>query len=288
MAPAIDTKIGSIADPRERLLAFALEREAIRLRRAAGQPKPWTDDPILRAYRFCNIRREDDAVTIWIRQNWREPHAADPDLYFAICVARLVNWPETLAEIGWPVPWDAGYFIRIMQRRKQYGEKVYSSAYMVRGGAPGVDKAVFQANDIFSPLWKARERLRPKAGDTLNSWHMLLAQFYGLGSFLAAQVVADVKYTEPLRSAGDWFTFAASGPGSRRGLNRALGRAVNAPWTEEEWRLEHRRLGEWFNTRWPYEPLDGQNLNNVECEFDKEERVRLGEGRPRQLYPGLP
>jgi hypothetical protein len=282
----IETAIGAITDPRERLLAFAVEREAIRLRRAAGQPKPWTDDPILRAYRFCNVRREDDAVTQWIRVNWREPYAGDEDLWFGMCVARFVNWPETLEEIGWPVPWEPDRFLRVMARRKEYGEKVYSSAYMVRGGAPGVDKAVFQAQDIFGPLWAARERLRPKASDTLNSWHMLLAQFYGLGSFLAAQVVADVKYTEPLRSAGDWFTFAASGPGSRRGLNRTLGHAVNAPWTEEEWRLALKRLQVWFNEHWPHEPLHAQDCQNCLCEFDKMERARLGEGRPRQNFAG--
>jgi len=73
------------------LVAWISEREAIRVRREAGQPKPWTDDPILQEGRFCNIRRENDRVTCWIAQNWREPHADDPELWFAMAVARLVN-----------------------------------------------------------------------------------------------------------------------------------------------------------------------------------------------------
>lgn len=47
----------------ERPLSFAQEREAIRLRRAAGEGAPWTRDPIMADWSFCNVRREDDRVT---------------------------------------------------------------------------------------------------------------------------------------------------------------------------------------------------------------------------------
>ena len=30
------------------------------------QPKPWTDDPILKSFRFTNIRREHDTETKWV------------------------------------------------------------------------------------------------------------------------------------------------------------------------------------------------------------------------------
>jgi hypothetical protein len=43
-----------------------------------------------------------------------------------------------------------------------------------------------------------------------------------MGSFQSGQVLANLKYGQ-LKSAADWWTFAASGPGSRRGLNRVLG-----------------------------------------------------------------
>jgi hypothetical protein len=56
-----------------------------------------------------------------------------------------------------------------------------------------------------------------------------------LGSFIAGQVIADLKYVEPLRSAEDWETFAVSGPGSRRGLNLVLGRRADQKWDETYW-----------------------------------------------------
>jgi hypothetical protein len=278
-----------LTPPVHRLLSFIKERHAVYLRRQAGLPKPWTTDPILRQWKFCNVYRELDRVTIWIRQNWREPNQDDPDLWFAMTVARLVNWPDTLAEIGYPVPWDPERFMRIMKDRKKRGLKVYTGAYMITAGADGVDKATHQANNVFGPMWAKRETMRPRPKDDLNMFHMLLGQFNGLGSFMAAQVVADLKYVRPLEDAKDWWSFAASGPGSRRGLNRVRGRGVNEAWTEDEWRLELRRLqGELdpFVERASMPRLHGQDLQNCLCEFDKMERVRLGEGFPRSKYDG--
>src|SRR5262245_42081973 len=96
-APQIKSAVP--ADPIERLLYFIRERERVRSRRAKGKPWPWTDNPILREYRFCNVRREDDAVTRWIAEHWRAPNADDPDIAFAMVVARFINNPETLAEV---------------------------------------------------------------------------------------------------------------------------------------------------------------------------------------------
>src|SRR5258708_7959132 len=86
---------------------WATERENIRKRRAEGLPREqWTTDPIFQKGRFCNARREDDRTTIWIRENWRAPHADDSDLFFAMALARLVNRIETLAKLDYPAPWS--------------------------------------------------------------------------------------------------------------------------------------------------------------------------------------
>jgi hypothetical protein len=274
------------------LLYWVTEREAIRRRRAAGEPPPWTDDPILREWSFCSVRREDDRVTRWIKDNWREPHKADPDLWFAMVVARFVNWPDTLAEIGYPVPWDHERFLAVMAVRKGRGEKVYGAAYMIhadnRRQNAEKDTATYQAKEVFRPLWRSREWMRPKVGDKLANYHTRLSDFHGLGNgFMSAQVIADLKYVEPLRSASDWMTFAASGPGSRRGLNRVLGRPLDAPWNEREWRAALHRLHEAVTPeleRAGIENLHAADFQSALCELDKFERVRLGEGKPRRRF----
>jgi alpha-glutamyl/putrescinyl thymine pyrophosphorylase clade 1 len=110
---------GSVVDPMDttQLLRFIAEREAIRQRREAGQSPPLTADPILAEWSFTNVRREDDRVTRWIAANWREPHADNPDLFFAMTVARFINWPDTLAEIGFPIPWKPDHFLAVMAAR---------------------------------------------------------------------------------------------------------------------------------------------------------------------------
>ena len=272
----------------ERLLWFIKERELIRRRKESGRPQStWTTDSILQEFRFCNVQREDDRVTRWIKHVWRDPFKYESDLWFAMVVARFINWPDTLGDIGYPVPWDNGHFLEVMDRRKREKKKLYTGAYMVRADMEHKDKAEYQANVVFGPMWDARERLRPKEGDTLNSYHMLLGQFHGLGSFMAAQIVADLKYVPPLSRATDWWTFAASGPGSRRGLNRVLGRDMSSIWTEEDWRSALGRLSDQVRKRLRdivSEGLHNQDLQNCLCEFDKYERVRRGEGKPRARY----
>jgi hypothetical protein len=300
-----------VTDGVERLKTWIVEREATRFRKENNLPmdnvpdgkggtRPiWTEDPIIGAYRFCNVRREDDRVTKWIAKNWRTPNQDDPDLWFAMLVARFINWPDTLEQLGYPIlhtgaeaAWSLSKFLQVMAARKARKLKCYTGAYMVRADRDHADKAAYQEAVVFTPMWKNRYALRPKKGDTLNSYHMLLGQFHGLGSFMAAQIVADLKYVAPLSSASDWWTFAASGPGSRRGMNRVAGRKPDAPYTEDEWRADlgrlYQKLREMPLKNEEHNLLEGlhaQDIQNCLCEFDKYERVRLGEGRPRSKYP---
>ena len=270
-----------------RFMSFVIERHRIYESRLRGDPAPWTKDPILAEWKFCNVYRELDRVTQWIRVNWRKPNRDDPDLWFAMVVARFINWPDTLAELGYPVPWNTERFLDVLTNRKHRREKIWTGAYMVRAGpTEGQEKAEYYKG-LFDYYWSQRDTIRPKKGDTLNSWHMQLGMYEGFGSFMAAQIVADVKYVEPLLSATDWETFAASGPGSRRGLNRVVGHDVKAPWTEDDWRLTLARLRAETAPRFTVTGMQvphAQDLQNCLCEFDKYERVRLGEGQPRSRF----
>jgi hypothetical protein len=63
----------------EEFMKFIVEREAVRAAREYGKPWPWTADPILQQYKFCNVQREDDRVTRWVATNWRKDYATDPN-----------------------------------------------------------------------------------------------------------------------------------------------------------------------------------------------------------------
>ena len=267
------------------LLAYWIdEREAIRIRRSAGLPKPWSADPIFQQYRFCNVDREDDKVTRWIRENWRQPYTDHPNLWFAMCIARLVNWPDTLQELGFPETWEPQRFVEVLKAREARGEKVWTGAYMIRGShIKGTDKPTWVAENLTS-VWRAQEY--PLRGEILALYHMRLLEHRGFGSFLSAQVIADLKYTKWLRDAPDWWDWAAPGPGSTRGLNRIMGRPLETTVNPEQF------IGEWKSVRRTVQPtlrsrrtLCLQNWQNCGCEFDKYCRVKEG-GRARNRFAG--
>lgn len=272
----------------ERFIGFIIERHKVYLARTAGKPKPWTQDHMLQQYKFTNVYRELDRVTKWIEVNWRTPYENDAHLWFAMVVARLVNWPPTLLEISssvfekHKVKWNPEKFVMAMHRRKDADEQVFSGAYIVSTNGRAMDKAEYLASEVLTPLWDARSNLT--AAPTLEKLHQWLMKFQGMGSFMAAQVVADMKYTPLWQDAADWHTWAASGPGSRRGLNIVCGRPVDAPMNERVWLQTLQALRTIVNKKLPksWERLHAQDLQNCLCEFSKYTR-----GYSRTKFKGV-
>ena len=270
------------------LMMFMSKREAVRQMKEMELDKPWTDDAILQRFRFCNVNRENDKQTKWLADNWRTPHADDLDFWFAAMVFRLVNWNETTEQLGYPVPWLRKRFVTVLQGRKALGQKVFSGAYIISTNGALGDKAAYLAG-VLSSTWLQRTLMRPAKGQTLMEWYSRLLGCTGVGSFIAGQVIADAKYVGPLQAAPDWWTFAVPGPGSRRGLNRVLARPVDAPWSFTAWQAAFQPVAAQVRGLWQRqysEDIHYQDIQNCLCEYDKYERVRLGEGRPRATYNG--
>ena len=263
---------------------FCIERHNIYLRRKAGEEKPWTADPILRSYRFTNVYRELDTETVWLHSNWMTK--AGKDAWFAALVARHINRWQTLQQLPLPAPWDRAAYMEAMEDIEASGEQMFSGAYMINQSQPGgkgLPKYEYLAKFVFDKAWNNRELLAPRKGELLDHFHARLCSLRGLGSFMAAQVVADVKHTPLMRRAPDWEAWASSGPGSKRGLNIVCGLAPEHPQKEESWRADLSRLRAAFNDQWPtaWQPLDAQNLQNCLCEFSKYTR-----GYSRSRYQG--
>lgn len=270
---------------------WVIEREKIRLKKEAGEPYPWTEDPILHAYRFCNVRREDDAVTRWIEANIRKPYAEHRLLWLMLCISRMINWPRTLEVLMnggskvWPSdkafdPEEMGDLMAALPG------KVFTGAYVIPAGSKkGVIKGRHISSNVIGPLWKDREKIirQLETFKSMKGMHRTLTSYSGWGDFLAYQAVVDMRFTPLLSSAADVDNWAAAGPGTIRGLNRMAGRPLDAPLSQDRALVELRHL-------WPRLVDDGgvemdfSDVPNVMCETDKYLRVRNGEGTPRARY----
>ena len=255
------------------LVYWITERDTVRQKKESNAPKPWSKDPTFWSTYFCNVRREDDKVTKWVRENW--PH----DNVGLVVLARMFNLPAHLEELI-PVTndWEAMKYKTTQRRAKN--EKIFNGAYLITTCGVKMDKV-----DYVYKVAQESSQLNFEFSSLLDT-HNTLRTITGLGSFLAAQVVADLKNTEghPLQKAPDWHTWCAHGPGSVRGINTIEGFSGTTPNT-----FQGRIARLWGLTR-PELPSELQDIHmqdfqNCLCEFSKYAKVENG-GRSKRKYNG--
>lgn len=273
----------------DRFKRFIRLRHEAHLAKVAGKKQPWTTDPIIAKYRFCNVYRKLDRVTVWLDEHWYTGWEDNQDLWFMAVVARLINEPDALAALGSMLPWKPATFAAKLLQRQQDGLKIRNTAYIVSTNGRAMPFVPYIVQHVLDPIWKAnRTTTRPQAGTTLARYAQTLEQHMGLGSFLVGQVVADLKYyDEHLMNAEDVQSFVVPGPGSKRGMNRLLGLPFDKSMPTGTF-MHGMGLANLlanhvtFDNDWPH--LDAQDVQNCLCEFDKWERAFNGDGKPKQLY----
>lgn len=284
--------------PLARLAYWIRERHQIFLRKRVGRAKPWTDDEILQTTYFTNPYRENDKVTQWYADHIRKPFCDTVvrwrKLVFATTVFRWFNWPETaqrLLDNGLLDSWNADKAVPLLGKVLADGGKVFHGAYMITNAGSPKSKLDRVCRDYLDPVWHAHARLHDviAGGCTLAGLHAQLRQFTGMkgSGFMAAQVVADLKYCPYLKGASDWWTWSSPGPGSMRGLEIVTGR----PWTERQadaFAVEVNNLRGTLNRLLHKMPLlHAQDVQNCLCEFSKYELVRTKSGRAKRKYAGV-
>lgn len=276
----------------EKLLFWITERNQIRLKKELELAKPWSDDVTFQNTYFCNVRREHDRVTRFIRETY-SPRVSDPWFLYNIIFSRFINWPATLNSIGYLGRHDPSELERKLEWLAKQG-KIWGGAYIITTHGIPMGKAGYLAQNVLGGAYKARERLHGAVGylgsPLCATAHMALQSLEGLGSFLAAQVVADLKNTvgHPLYDAPDKATFVAHGPGSLRGLQWFWGDGVTV--TPGNFISYFRACEEYVKENWNETlmglPIDSQDMQNCLCEMDKFMRVSTGVGRSKRGYPG--
>lgn len=257
----------------------------------------WSDDPAMGLVRYCNVHREDDKVTRWMRTNWST--AQSPIWWFVL--GRMLNYIPTLESlVDYGVDSVSGERDEAslpsidgigdgLKMTRATGAKIFTSVYTISTCGESMDKidyvmrvvaAVKDAEDNPLVYW-------PDLSSLENCWKSL-CMVKGLGSFLSAQVIADLKNTKghPLAQAPDFWSWCAPGPGSIKGLQEYF-------YPDEEWnRVTPGNFQAHIEACWKevqplinpsIPPIHMQDFQNCLCEFSKYERVKKG-GHVRNRY----
>lgn len=271
----------------DRFLYWIRERERVRVAKDRGKPKPWTDDPIILRFKFCNVRRMDDRVSRWLMENWYEPFYNHPNMLTACTLARQLNNTESLEAVGFPKKWDPKRVQNILDERVKNGLKNFAAAYMITGtlGGTKIEQVVWK---VVTPIHQRPPK--PLITASLEELHASLTPFAGFSGFIAGQVAADLRHG----LSGSWIDakyWAPMGPGSKRGLNRLMGQPKDAKINKKEFpqllRDEVISLCKTYLSRTINNRLEAIDYQNCLCEWDKYERTLWGEGRPKQRYQGI-
>lgn len=306
--------------PTDQFLYWMRERHQVYLRRRAGKPKPWTDDEVMQRYFFTNPYREHDKVTVWFKNNVREPLRDDPRVLFATVAFRWFNFPPTAVNLMGtcttnrePVKyrperdlllnWDAEEALRRLDAQRKYGMQVFTGAYMINspGGRPKleaiierIDKA-HKAIEVNGAVGRMRNWFTYWApNNTLEGAHGMLSKLEGMGGFMAYEVVCDLRYTYLLENAADTSTWCNPGPGCIRGLYRVWGEDwakkgdnSSSPPRPKDWQERMKSLLEIARRRLRgMPPMEMREIEHSLCELDKYLRLVHGDGRAKRTFKG--
>lgn len=268
---------------------WARLREAARLHKFGQGPAPL--DPVIRSFRFCNVCREDDRTTIWIKNHIRDPfEQATPEIQLqAIVLARLINLPsmlgDLLAEGGLTIEKgiDQARCLEVAACRRAAGDTLFSMAYRCAPGPVGhAGGKIGYVIDTALQVKKVPSMPHPSGKLFANA----LTAYTGIGNFIAGQIVADARLTRLLADANDTMTWAPFGPGALAGANHAIGVHMKAKMSEEDYLSIGRRQHEMLVDVIPpstYHRLTLHDVaSNVNCETSKFVKLRKGLGSARR------
>jgi hypothetical protein len=254
---------------------FAAERQQAFERRVAGQPWPWSDDPILREYKFCNVFRAADRVSQYMIRDvcYHDELCTPEDRLFQIIAFRtfskIATWRSLHRSLGhYPILDDlaSGAFSAGLEHAKRENGGLYTGAFILcAADAYGQSskhrnhvelfRHMFLGDDLGVKLLKA------------NSLRQIYDELHGfplIGDFMAYQIAIDLNYSALIDFSENEFTQA--GPGALRGIKKCFEDLGDYSPTEIIlWMVEHQeqefaRFGHRFDGLW------GRSLHAIDCQ----------------------
>lgn len=292
-------------------MSFLKERYKIHVKKdVMFEEPPWTEDSVLRYYKFTNIRREHDRETKWLIKNIADNSwLSYRQKLLNIILFRMFNKHETLEIIGAPFKFEGVWECKtIVGRFKLYLENnkdfiPFSNAFLA-SGMKRILKQEFPKHKSFVPglpIWKMKQLNESEFFTNLkfcknqNEVYQLLRNINAIGDFLAYQIFVDFTYIKNFPFSENEFTIA--GIGCKRGLDYLFldkdGMSYEECifWLRDNWKNFKKRDGVFFDPEKEMIDLkhydrvmNVMSLENCFCEFGKYVKTLNKEGRPRSKY----
>ena len=295
---------------------WIVDRYAVHIKKdCMKQSAPWTDHPIIREYRFTNVRREHDKETRWVIENICQQEMSPANKWMNLILFRMINKSETCKHFM-PIDFENIDWQRIVYyvQNAPKGYVFFTNAFHTSGLKATTNRAVG-----FPPLSKDKEKgvhpifsvvayckkLFDEEDVIVNLGNSCTAQEFfeglnkvpGIGYFLAYQILVDWTYCpEALFSENE---FVVAGPGARRGLDLVFEDKDGMTyeeclfWLRDNWVT----ICKWLNLPWNPDEIftdlfpedrymNVMSLQNCHCEISKYIRAVNGTGHPRNKYHG--
>ncbi len=266
---------------------FAARRQEIFERRLSGAAEPWTDDPILQEYKFCNVYRAADRVSQYMIKRVACSPITDSveDRLFRIVAFRTFSKPATWDYV---IEWlghepnlldlSEGRFEAALEAAKVAMGGLYTGAFILCANkAFGFDEKHKNHVALFQEMF-LKQSLAERILDceSLKQLVELLQSFPLIGPFMAYQIAIDINYSEHVNFDENEYTQA--GPGALRGLAKAFVSYGDYSAPEiiqsmvETQQSNFERLNLKFGGLWG-RPLHAIDCQGLFCEIDKYSRV---------------
>jgi hypothetical protein len=272
---------------------FVQERMKIFWNRYEMMDKPWTQDSILKTYKFTNVYRSCDRVSQYLIKNViynNDYNYSDRDVLFRIILFKIFNkietWEYLERRIG-VIKLD-NFILSDINRillEKKSNSPIFSNAYMMTG-----------THSLYNHLDYKHEKWLQMVNDELVGAKVFekilvaksMEQVYGLlrdcsfiGDFLAYQYTIDFNYSPVIDFSED--SFVKAGIGAIRGIKKCF-TALDGKSYEDAIRYTHENFEKYqekfgFND---FNNLFGRNLTLIDiqncfCETDKYLRAKVPE-----------
>ena len=235
---------------------------------------PFTDDPILREYKFTNVYRACDRVSQYLIRNviYKDLDKYTPeDVLLRILVFKVFNRIETWDYLSQKTDIMVHTFnveeLSNALSRRQQNHPIFSNAYMMTGcysGYADIDtKHQVWLQMIEDEFIQGKGLEKVLNAESMEKVYNQLRNYPLIGDFLAYQYTIDFNYSPYLNFDED--SFVKAGVGAVRGIKKCFSSYGKYGYTE-------------------FRPLPGRklkliDLQNCFCETDKYLRAKMPELR---------